>query len=148
MSPSDNKLITGDGRYRDYGIALFRVVLGVVFFMHGHLKFFGMGVDGTTGFFTMLGVPLPALMAWVIPILEMLGGLALVLGIFTPVGLALAADMTGAILFAKRGGGFFAPKGFELELTLLVGSLAVVLTGPGAFALGNLIGGKRAARGS
>ncbi len=141
-------LTAGDGRYRDYGITLFRVILGVVFFMHGHLKFFGMGITGTTGFFTMLGVPLPGLMAWIIPILEMLGGLSLILGIFTPIGLALAADMTGAILFAKRGGGFFAPKGFELELTLLVGSLAIVLTGPGAFALRNVIKGRRAAGGN
>ena len=134
---------------REYGIALLRIILGVVFFAHGYLKFFGMGIDGVTGFFGGLGIPAPALAAWGVTLLEMVGGLALILGIFTPVlGLLFVADMAGAIFFAKRGGGFFAPKGFELELTLLVASLAVALTGPGALALRNVIGGRRAAGGS
>lgn len=146
MSASNNILAAGDGRYRAYGITLLRVIIGVVFFMHGELKFFSMGTKGVTGFFTMLGIPFPGFFAVFIPLLEMLGGLALIVGFFWPiVCLALAADMACAIWFAKRHGGFFAPKGSELELTLLVSSLALALTGPGAFAVRNMIGGRRSA---
>jgi putative oxidoreductase len=102
---------------------------------------------GTAGFFTSLGIPLPALTAWVVVLVEMLGGLALVLGIFTlPVGLVLVADMIGVIFFAKRGGGFMGPKGFELELNLLAASLALAFSGPGMFSLAQLLRGKQSSQ--
>jgi putative oxidoreductase len=133
-----------DPKLREIGLALLRIILGVVFFAHGYLKFFKMGMDGVIGFFTSLGIPAPALAAWGVTMLEMVGGLLLILGIFTPVlGVLFAIEMAGAIFFAKRGQGFYAPKGYELELTLLVASLALSLAGPGAFALGNLIGRNR-----
>jgi putative oxidoreductase len=151
VSSTPTRQLTGidSAQRREYGIALLRIILGVVFFAHGYLKFFTMGMDGVTGFFGSLGIPAPGVLAWCVTLLEMLGGIALVLGVFTTVlGVLFAAEMAGAIFFAKRGGGFFAPKGFELELTLLVASLAVALTGPGALALRNVIGGRRAAGGS
>jgi putative oxidoreductase len=43
--------------------------------------------------------------------------------------------MVGAILAVKFTGGFFAPAGFEYELTLLVANISLVLTGPGAASL-------------
>jgi putative oxidoreductase len=126
-------------RLREIGIALLRIILGVVFFAHGYLKFFRMGIDGTTGFFTSLGIPAPELAAWFVTFLEMIGGIALILGIFTPVlGVLFAIEMAVVILTAKRGQGFFVPKGYEFELTLLVASAALALTGPGAFSLRNV----------
>lgn len=126
-------------RLRETGIALVRIILGVVFFAHGYLKFFRMGIDGTVGFFTSLGIPAPELAAWGVTLLEMVGGIALILGIFTPVlGVLFAIEMAGVLLTAKRGQGFFAPKGYEFELTLLVASVALALTGPGAFSLRNV----------
>jgi putative oxidoreductase len=138
-------LVTGnDPRLRGTGLALLRIILGIVFFAHGYLKFFKMGMDGVVGFFTSLGIPAPEVAAWGVTMLEMVGGLALILGLFTPVlGVLFAIEMAGVIYFAKRGEGFFAPKGYEFELTLLVASLALALTGPGAAALGNLIGRNR-----
>lgn len=126
-------------RLRETGIALVRIILGVVFFAHGYLKFFKMGIDGTVGFFTSVGIPVPELAAWFVTALEMIGGIALILGIFTPVlGVLFAIEMAGVLLTAKRGQGFFAPKGYEFELTLLVASAAIALTGPGALSLKNV----------
>jgi putative oxidoreductase len=131
-------------RLRDYGLLVLRVVVGVTFIAHGYLKFGKLGMPGTIGFFTNIGVPAPALAAWFAVLVEMVGGLALVLGIFTlPFGLALVIDMIGAITYGKRGGGFFAPKGFELELNLLAASLALALSGPGMFSLTQLLRRKR-----
>ena len=134
-------LDNNSSRLRDYGLLVLRVVVGIVFCAHGYLKFFKMGIGGTTHFFTSVGVPLPTLAAWFAATAEMVGGAALILGILTlPFGLALTLDMMGAIFFAKRGGGLFAPKGFELELTLLAASLAIALSGPGAFSLRHALG--------
>jgi putative oxidoreductase len=138
-----------DPKLRDVGLALIRIILGVVFLAHGYLKFFKMGMDGVVGFFTSLGIPAPTVAAWVVTMLEMVGGLALILGIFTPVLAALfAVEMAGVIYFAKRGQGFFAPKGFELELTLLVASLALALSGPGAFSLDKVFRRRRVTPGA
>ena len=137
-------LTSNDPKAREMGLALLRIILGVVFFAHGYLKFFKMGMNGVVGFFTSLGIPAPTVAAWGVTSLEMIGGIGLILGVFTPVfGVLFAIEMAGVIFFAKRGQGFFAPKGFELELTLLVASLALALTGPGAFSLGKIFRRRR-----
>lgn len=140
MAPDRPSFVTGnDPKLREVGLALLRIILGVVFFAHGYLKFFKMGMNGVIGFFTSLGIPAPTVAAWGVTWLEMIGGVALILGIFTPVlGVLFAIEMAGVIFFAKRGQGFLAPKGYEFELTLLCASLAVALAGPGAAALQNV----------
>ena len=74
-----------DSNLSQYGIALIRVVVGITFFMHGFQKSFEMGLGGVEGFFGMLGIPAPALAALVVSVVELVGGLALVLGVFTRV---------------------------------------------------------------
>ena len=132
-------LTSNDPKAREMGLALLRIILGIVFFAHGYLKFFKMGMNGVIGFFTSLGIPAPTVAAWGVTWLEMIGGIALILGIFTPVvGVLFAIEMAGVVFFAKKGAGFFAPKGYEFELTLLCASLAVALAGPGAAAVQNV----------
>jgi putative oxidoreductase len=122
-----------NARLRDYGLTVLRIVFGVIIIGHGYLKFFKMGIGGTTGFMGSIGVPLPAVAAWFTALAETVGGVALILGIFTlPFGLALALDLAGAIWFAKRGSGLISPNGYELELSLLAVSLAIALAGPGS----------------
>lgn len=130
--------------YRDYGLTVLRVGIGIIFFGHGYLKYFKMGIGGTAGFMGHLGIPAPTLVAWFTALAEMLGGIAFILGIFTfPFAIALVVDMCGAIYYAKRGGGLFAPKGFELEFSLLLASIAIALSGPGALSLRELLGRRR-----
>jgi len=120
-----------------WGLLPLRLVVAAVFLMHGGMKLFVIGMGGVTGMFTHMGIPLPAVAAPLITALEILGGLALLTGVFTRwAGLLLAADMAGAILFAKLHGGFFAPGGVEFELTLLGAALTLAAVGPGGFALG------------
>lgn len=136
-----------NARLRGYGLLVLRVAVGVTFFAHGWLKFHGMGMAGTTGFFTNLGIPAPALMAWVVVLVEMLAGIALILGIFTlPAGLLLTADMIGVLLTAKRGASLIGQKSYELELVLLAGALALALAGPGMFSLAQSLRGKQSSQ--
>ena len=147
MTPINGRagMFSGNTRFQACGLTVLRIAVGVIFLAHGYLKFHKMGMGGTIGFFTHIGVPLPTLAAWFSVLAETLGALALILGVFTPIaGAALAIDMAGAIIFAKGlHSGLLAPKGYELELALLAASVALALSGPGALALGNLIGRRR-----
>jgi len=68
-----------------WAITVVRVVLGVVFFAHGAQKvlgwFGGYGLRGTTGYLQSIGLPLPV--AYLVCFFEFLGGIGLVLGLFT-----------------------------------------------------------------
>ena len=129
-----------DFRLQQYGITLLRVTLGTVFVAHGAQKLFTFGLAGTAGFMGQLGLPFPTLSAGLAIGAELLGGLALVVGLLTRVAtLPLAATMLVAILAVHLPSGFFLPQGFEYALTLLGGSVALALAGPGALALDNVV---------
>lgn len=109
-----------------------RVVVGLVFVVHGGQKLFAFGLAGTAGFLGSLGIPLPTVAAVALIAVELLGGLALLVGAFTRVAaLLLAADMLGAALLVHLPKGFFLPDGVEFVLTLLGGTLTLAGTGPG-----------------
>ncbi len=62
----------------ELGLAILRVVLGVIFVAHGWPK---VGhVEGTAAFLGGVGIPLPVIAAWVVTALELGGGLLLLAG--------------------------------------------------------------------
>lgn len=112
------------------GLLLVRIALAIVFLSHGISKLSDM--DSTIAFFGSLG--LGAFFAWLIAIVETLGGLFMLLGVWTCVtGAALAVTMIMAIILVKSKMGFPA---MELEIVLLASSLAIALGGAGKYAIG------------
>jgi putative oxidoreductase len=99
--------------------------------------FAGGGIEGTIGFFASVGIPMPAVMAWVVALVEAVGGLALILGVAVPVfAAALAINMAVALLTVHLSKGFsVSGGGYEFVLTLLAGSVCLCFAGPGVLAV-------------
>jgi len=127
-----------DRRYTDYGIALLRISLGVMFIAHSVvLKYFTYTLAGTAQFFESIG--LPGLLAYIVFAMEAVGGILLVLGVRTrAVSAALIPVLAGALWVHSGNGWVFsnAGGGWEYPAYLIVLSAAQVLLGEGAFALG------------
>ena len=114
------------------GLLPLRIVVGLVFLMHGGVKYTDFGLAGVTDMLGKLGFFLPQFWAVVLMLVEPLGGAAILLGIGSQVaGLLLAVEMVVAILVARMGGGFFTPYGYEFELTLLGACLTLAAMEPG-----------------
>jgi len=127
-----------------WGIAILRMAVGIVFAVHGSQKLFLYGFSGTTQAFLHMGVPLAAVVAPMVALLEFFGGMALIVGVATRLfAMLLAMEMIGAILIVHGKNGFFLPSGFEYAFTLLAANIGLMLAGPGAAAVENLFGRKK-----
>lgn len=121
------------------GLAILRVTLGVVFITHGVPKLLG-GVGGFGEMLGQMGVPLSGLFAWIVTLLEVVGGLSLVAGfLVTPVALLLTFHMLMGILLVHMANGWYVvgpdQGGAEFNVLLIAGLATLVLAGPGAAAL-------------
>ena len=120
-----------------YAALLLRVSLGIMFLAHVALKIFVFTVPGFVGFFASLG--LPAILAYAVIAIELLGGIALILGIYASwVAVPLALEMLGTILLVHGANGWlFTNKGggWEYPAFWTIGLVALYLLGDGAMAL-------------
>lgn len=123
------------------GALILRVVLGVSFFIHGFVKFQG-GISNIAGWFESIG--LPGFLAYAVGGIELLGGLALILGLGTRlVSALLAIIMIGATLKVKLAVGFLGNgqmAGWELDLAFLAMAVYLVLNGSYILSLDKTLG--------
>ncbi|MDX8045286.1 DoxX family protein [Gracilibacillus sp. S3-1-1] len=119
----------------EFGGLLLRIVLGIIFIGHGADKFQG-GISNTVQWFDSIG--LPGFLAYMVATIEILGGIALVLGLATRiVGAIFILILAGAIIKVQFAAGFIG--GYAYDLALLVMSIYLLLSGSKLFALDNLI---------
>lgn len=124
----------------ELGLAILRVILGVVYASHGAHKLFVSGVGGVGEYLGSLGFPVPGFFAWFISLLEFGGGIALIVGFaVTPLALLLVVEMLLGIVLVHAPEGWFVigpgHDGAEYNTLLIAALLALVLGGPGAASL-------------
>jgi putative oxidoreductase len=153
------KLLNGEQWQRWVPIPI-RIILGVGFMVHGWAKWSrGPAVFGEL--LKQAHVPLPLANAWLVTLLEIFGGLALLIGAFvTIVSIPLILSMLGAMLTVNIKYGFSAvntigltsqgpqlgPPGYEINLLYIAGLLALILGGAGPLSIDALRSRRRQQR--
>jgi len=123
----------------EFSLTLLRVVLGFIFVYHGYLKLFVKGgLPSTAFFFSQIGIPLPNISAFVVAFVELIGGLLLLIGLFTKwTSLVLIFEMAVAFFKVHLKKGFLISNGgYEFVLLILAALVVVLAYGAGKFALG------------
>lgn len=134
----------------DLSLLLMRLALGIVIFGHGAQKllgwFGGYGFEGTMNYFTQTA-GIPYIISLLVILGESLGAISLIIGLF---GRFMAASlfiiMMGAMLIGHSQYGFFmnwfgnkAGEGIEYHLLTFGLSLAILISGSGAFSIDRII---------
>lgn len=129
-------------------VTILRVILGLLFAAHGWQKFNEWTIAGTQASFAKMGIPAAEIAAPAVAVLELGGGIALILGLLTRViALLLALDMLGALFLVHASAGVFAANGgYELVLLLAAAALAVALTGAGRISVDRALFGRANSR--
>ena len=120
----------------DYGITLLRASLGIMWIAHALLKLFVFSLPGTSQFFESVG--LPGVLAYPVFAVELLGGIALVLGIYARQAALLLVPIMAVATSVHIGNGWVHTStggGWEYPVFLISASIALWLVGDGAFSL-------------
>ena len=134
-----------------------RLIVGYGFMEHGFAKL-ARGPDAFPAILHAIGVPAPHLMGWLTILVEIVGGLVVLLGALVPLAsIPMAAVLLVAIITVHLPYGFssikllavtaagaqFGPPGFETDLLYLACLAALVLGGSGPFAIDGLLAKRR-----
>lgn len=119
----------------DLALLVLRLALAAVLIYHGIPK--AMDFGGTTSHMASLNLPLPAVIAGLAVLIEVGGGILILIGLLTELaGLLVAIEMLCAIFFVHWANGFnFLNNGWEHPFTVLMMALALVLAGAGTYAI-------------
>jgi len=111
-----------------------RITVGVLFIVHSIGKF----DVSSKGFFSSVG--LPADMAILIGLLELIGGILLVVGVLTRISSSLLAiEMLGVMLYVKKLQAFSGKGGVEMDLLAFAILLTIIVLGPGKISISHII---------
>jgi len=125
---------------------IMRVVLGIIFIFHSVDKF-QMGLTNVEGWFSSIGIP--GFFAYIVAFLELIGGILLIVGLFTRyisvlfIGMLVGAIFTVKLSIGLLGNGEMA--GYELDLTIIIVLLYLAVSDQGRISVDRFIKNKRSA---
>jgi putative oxidoreductase len=126
----------------DLWYPMIRVSIGAILFMHGWVKLTAAGAAGVTAFFTKVGLPAPALLAYMAIFFETVGAICIIIGLFTRFfAAAIAIELLIAMFAVHWVKGFsVGGGGYEYVLFLGIVMFAIALRGGGPYSVDRLIG--------
>ena len=134
-----------------------RIIVGYGFLAHGMAKWH-RGPERFAKLLDVIGTPTPLAAAWLVTGLEVLGGLALIVGAFVAIAsIPLAASMLVAMgtihvhygfsavntIGLTATGPVFGPPGYEINLLYICALAALALGGPGALSVDGWLRSRR-----
>jgi len=132
----------GSSSSPNFALLILRIACSLPVLYHGSAIFFGaFGGPGPQNFAAFLHQP--AMVGYLVGLAQFAGGIAILLGIFERIGsVCVIIVMCGAIYFVHLPHGWDIGKGgYEFALTVLLISLGLLISGPGAYSLGRILPG-------
>jgi len=118
------------GTAEPWSLLPLRIALGGIFIVHGSQKLFVLGFPRVAGFLGKLGFHPAMFWAVVLILVELLGGIAILVGFMTRWAVALITiEMIVAIYRVVWRTGFFVPVGVEFNMMLIAACLSLLLAG-------------------
>jgi putative oxidoreductase len=128
-------------RLQPLGLLVMRCALGAVMIAHGYPKVFHGGFGHSTAAM-VVNLGFPAFLGYVVTYLEFVGGMMLIVGVFTRVvGLLFAGEMLVAVLKVHLSKGIGTQGGMDLPLVCMAIAFALLLFGAGLVSVDHLIFG-------
>ena len=145
---------------RRWPLVPLRLMVGFGFAAHGYAKL-ARGPTAFAGILSALGIPAPVPMAWLTSLLELLGGISIMLGAaVAPLCLPLIVVMATALFGVHLRYGFssirlkslsaegavFGPVGYELNLLYIAALVMLALAGDSPLSIDRWIAGRKRGR--
>ena len=155
-----NTFLSAGKNYQQSALLFLRLVIGFGFMAHGWAKL-SRGPAGFEKLITQIGVPFPHLMAWVTPLVEVIGGFAIFIGLVVSIA---AVPLIVTMLVAMFGihvhygfssiktigvtpqGPLFGPPGYEINLLYISGLIALIISGAGKFSMDAILAKRKYSR--
>jgi putative oxidoreductase len=132
-----------------WGITVLRVTMGVILIVASWEKFNAAGLFGFSAGIANFGLPLPQFFGPFITLLELIGGILILTGFgarWVAVLFVCEFAVNVFILKVPRQPPFGGWDSMRIDLMMLATAIALVLVGPGEFALEHLVLRRRSAR--
>ena len=123
-----------EANIQSIGVSLLRIHFGIILLAHGWLKVYVFSIAGTVGYFSSIG--LPPIIAYLVIFGELIGGLALILGIQTRLAAALAVPIVFGAAVMNGGNGWLhsaSGGGWEYAASLTVIAVSLAIMGSGQY---------------
>ena len=145
-------------KYAQWAPLVLRLIIGFGFMQHGWAKL-SRGPAGFEKLLVLTGVPLAHINSWLAPLVELLGGFAIMVGAFTfIVSIPLIITMLVAMFTIQLNFGFsavktiglsasgplFGPPGYEINLLYIAGLISLMLSGAGKLSIDSALRGQKA----
>ena len=123
-----------EANIQSIGVSLLRIHFGIILLAHGWLKVYVFSIAGTVCYFSSIG--LPPIIAYLVIFGELVGGLALILGLQTRLAAALAVPIVFGAAVMNGGNGWLhsaSGGGWEYAASLTVIAVSLAIMGSGQY---------------